>query len=322
MIGARNVAFPRLNAYGYWVYLFGGALPVRQLLPQHRAGHRLVQLRPARRARNSRPGSGWTSGRRRSPSPRSRRSWRRWSSSSPSSRMRAPGMSLNRMPLFVWAMLVQAFMVLFAMPWVATASQFLAMDRLVAHPLLQPGRGGRRAALAAPVLVLRPSRGLHHLHARRWASCRSIVADVHAAAGVRLPGHGAVPDRAPAFLGFGLWVHHMFATGLPQLGESFFTAASMMIAIPSGIQIFCWIATIWAGRPRLHVPMLFVLGFVVRVRHRRPHRGDGGLGAVRPAGARHLLRRRALPLRADRRRRVSAVRRLLLLVPQGHRAGC
>ena len=51
-----------------------------------------------------------------------------------------------------------------------------------------------------------------------------------------------------AFMGFGLWVHHMFATGLPQLGESFFTAASIMIAIPTGMQIFCWIATMWSGR--------------------------------------------------------------------------
>jgi cytochrome c oxidase subunit I+III len=65
------------------------------------------------------------------------------------------------------------------------------------------------------------------------------------------------------FNSFGLWVHHMFATGLPQLGQSFFTAASMMITIPSGVQIFCWIATIWAGRPRFSVPFLFVLGFVV-----------------------------------------------------------
>lgn len=67
---------------------------------------------------------------------------------------------------------------------------------------------------------------------------------------------------AIGFLSFGLWVHHMFATGLPQLGESFFTASSMMIAIPSGIQIFCWIATIWGGRPIFATPMLFVLGFI------------------------------------------------------------
>ena len=64
-----------------------------------------------------------------------------------------------------------------------------------------------------------------------------------------------------AFFAFGLWVHHMFATPIPELGQSLFTAASMVIAIPTGVQIFCWIATIWAGRPRLTVPMLFVLGF-------------------------------------------------------------
>jgi cytochrome c oxidase subunit 1 len=67
---------------------------------------------------------------------------------------------------------------------------------------------------------------------------------------------------ATAFAGFGLWVHHMFTVGLPKLGQSFFTAASMLIAIPSGTQIFCWIATVWTGRPRLTTPMLFLLGFV------------------------------------------------------------
>jgi heme/copper-type cytochrome/quinol oxidase subunit 1 len=65
------------------------------------------------------------------------------------------------------------------------------------------------------------------------------------------------------FMSFGLWVHHMFATGIPQLSESFFSAMSMMIAIPTGVQIFCWTATIWSGRPRFRVPFLFVLGFVV-----------------------------------------------------------
>jgi cytochrome c oxidase subunit 1 len=65
------------------------------------------------------------------------------------------------------------------------------------------------------------------------------------------------------FIGFGLWVHHMFATGIPQLGESFFTAASIMIAVPSGVQIFCWIATLWGGTPTLKSPMLFVLAFFI-----------------------------------------------------------
>jgi heme/copper-type cytochrome/quinol oxidase subunit 1 len=64
-------------------------------------------------------------------------------------------------------------------------------------------------------------------------------------------------------LAFGLWVHHMFATGLPRLGYAFYTAASMTVAIPSGIQIFCWIATMWEGRPRFDVPLLYVVAFIV-----------------------------------------------------------
>jgi cytochrome c oxidase subunit 1 len=64
-------------------------------------------------------------------------------------------------------------------------------------------------------------------------------------------------------LAFGLWVHHMFATGLPRVGYSFFTAASMAVSIPTGLQLYCWIATMWDGRPRLQVPMLYVIGFVV-----------------------------------------------------------
>ena len=65
-----------------------------------------------------------------------------------------------------------------------------------------------------------------------------------------------------AFVGFSVWVHHMFATGLPQLGLSFFTAASLIIVIPTAVQIYCWIAALWKGRPRLEVPLLFVLGFI------------------------------------------------------------
>jgi cytochrome c oxidase subunit 1 len=68
---------------------------------------------------------------------------------------------------------------------------------------------------------------------------------------------------ATATIGFGLWVHHMFATSVHQLSQSFFTAASTMIAIPTGVQIFCWLATIWLGRPLWRTPMLFVVGFIV-----------------------------------------------------------
>ena len=122
-----------------------------------------------------------------------------------------------------------------------------------------------------------------------------------------------------AFMGFGLWVHHMFATGLPQLGESFFTAASIMIAIPTGMQIFCWIATMWSGRIAAQDADALDARLLRDLRLRRPDRRDARGRAAEHAGARHLLRRRAPSLRADRRRGVSAVRRLLLLVSEDHR---
>ena len=134
-------------------------------------------------------------------------------------KQRAPGMSLNRMPLFVWAMLVD----------VLHDPVRDAVDRhgehvpgdgpAGRHPLLQPGRRRRRAALAAPVLVLRPPGGLHHLHA--GAGHRLVDRrDVHPAAGLRLPGHGASRWSSTAFLGFGLWVHHMFAPACHSSGRA------------------------------------------------------------------------------------------------------
>ena len=120
-------------------------------------------------------------------------------------------------------------------------------------------------------------------------------------------------------LAFGLWVHHMFATGLPRVGYSFYTAASMSVSIPTGLQIFCWLATMWDGRPRFQVPMLYVIGFIFTF-------VIGGLTGViiaavplDLAASRHLLHRRPLPLRADRRRGLPAARNPDLLVSQDHR---
>jgi cytochrome c oxidase subunit 1 len=164
-------------------------------------------------------------------------------------------------PLFVWALVVTCFMVLIAMPVVATASMFLAMDRLVGTHFYNPAEGGDALLwqhlfwfFAHPevYIIFLPSLGV----------VSSIVATF-----TRRPvfGYTAVvlSTVAIAFLSFGLWVHHMFATPLPQLGQSFFTAASAMITVPTGIQIFCWIATIWSGRTRFTTPMLFAVGFIV-----------------------------------------------------------
>jgi cytochrome c oxidase subunit I+III len=259
MVGGRNVAFPRLNAYGYWVYLFGGVfLYVMFFL-------------------NTGPDTGWFSyvplaGPEFSPGKRVD-VWAQTITFTEIAglvaavelivtifKTRAPGMTLNRMPLFVWAMLVQSFMVLFAMPWVATASQFLAMDRLVGTHFFNPAEGGD-ALLWQHLFWFFGHPEVYIIFVPALGFVSSIVATF-----TRRPVFGypamVLSMVATGFLGFGLWVHHMFVTGIPQLGASFFTAASMMIAIPSGVQIFCWIATIWSGRPRFAVPFLFVLGFV------------------------------------------------------------
>jgi cytochrome c oxidase subunit I+III len=260
MIGTRNVAFPRLNAYGYYVYLIGGMLLYVGLLL------------------NTGPEAGWfnyvpLSGPAFSPGKRTDVYAQTVTFTEISAlitaveiivtifKQRAPGMSLNRMPLFVWAQLVTAFMIVFAMPWVATASMFLAMDRLIGTHLFNPAEGGD-ALLWQHLFWFFGHPEVYIIFVPALGMVSSIVT-----AFTRRPIFGypvmVLALVVTGFLGFGLWVHHMFATGIPQVSQSFFTAMSMMIAIPTGVQIFCWTATIWAGRPRFEVPFLFVLGFVV-----------------------------------------------------------
>jgi cytochrome c oxidase subunit 1 len=175
-------------------------------------------------------------------------------------KLRAPGMSLNRMPLFVWAMLVTSFMVIFAMPAVVSASAFLLLDRLVGTHFFNPAEGGDVVLYQhlfwffghpEVYIIFVPALGIVSMIVATFTQRRSF-------------GYVAlvVSLFATGFLGFSVWVHHMFTTGLPQLGLSFFTAASLLIVIPTGIQIFCWIAALWKGRPRFDSPLLFVLGFV------------------------------------------------------------
>jgi heme/copper-type cytochrome/quinol oxidase subunit 1 len=170
-------------------------------------------------------------------------------------------MTLDRIPLLVWAELVNSFVILFALPAVVTASAMLMMDRLVGTHFFNPAEGGD-ALLYQHLFWFfgHPEVYIIFLPATGFVS--SIVVTFS-----RRQAFGYLPLVlsliATGFLSFGLWVHHMFTTGLPQLGASFFTASSMLIAIPSGIQIFCWIATLWGGRPVFRTPLLFVIGFIV-----------------------------------------------------------
>jgi cytochrome c oxidase subunit I+III len=260
MVGARSIAFPRLVAYSYWMFLAGGIFLYVSLLV------------------NAGPDVGWFS----YPplaealySPAKRTDvWAQLitftevaslavavSIITTAFKLRAPGMSLNRMPIFVWSQVVTSFMVLFAMPAVMLASTALILDRLVNTHFFDVQRSGD-ALLWQHLFWFFGHPEVYIIFIPGSGLVSTIVTTFS-----RRHLFGYLPVVlalvSTAFMGFGLWVHHMFATGLPQLGESFFTAASIMIAIPTGIQFFCWIATMWSGRITLATPMLWMVGFFV-----------------------------------------------------------
>jgi cytochrome c oxidase subunit 1 len=258
MVGARNIAFPRLNAYSYYLYLFGGIMLWTAFVL------------------NIGPDVGWfayvpLSGPDFTPGKRAD-FWAQLITFTEVSalavaveiivtvfKLRAPGMSLNRIPMFVWAEVVTAFMVIFAMPSIMLSSSMLIMDRLIGTHFYNPAEGGD---------------ALLYQHLFWWFGHPEVYI-------IFIPGTGIVSTLiasftrrkvfgymalvlstvATGFLGFGVWVHHMFATGLPFMSESFFTAASLMIVIPTGVQFFCWLTNIWTGRLNLQLPFWWILGF-------------------------------------------------------------
>ena len=258
MLGTRSTAFPRMTAYAYWMYVFGALMIFAAFLL--RAG----------------PDAGWfdyvpLAGPQYSPGHRSD-FWAQLISFTEVSgllvsvdvitttfKLRAPGMTLARMPLFAWAMLVTAFMIIFAMPAVMTASTMLLFDRTFGFHFFNPSDGGD-ALLWQHLFWFFGHPEVYFIFIPALGFMSSIIATF-----ARRPvyGHPAMVLAliATAFFSFGLWVHHMFATSVPELGKAFFTAMSMMIAIPSAVQIFCWLATLATGRLNMKTPLLFVLGF-------------------------------------------------------------
>jgi cytochrome c oxidase subunit I+III len=176
-------------------------------------------------------------------------------------KMKAPGMSMARMPIFVWAMLVMAFMILFAMPAVLLATVAVGLDRMAGTHFFNAAMGGDPTLYQhifwffghpEVYIIFTPALGVVAAvlvtFVRRPIAAYSIVALSFVAMGI---------------LSFGVWVHHFFAVGIPPIGLSFFAVASMMVSIPSGIQIFAFISTVWTGRPIVNTPFLFLIGFVL-----------------------------------------------------------
>jgi len=259
MLGTRSIAFPRLNAFSYWVYLFGGAMLWFAFFV------------------NSGPDAGWFSyvplaGPQYGIGKRSD-IWAQMITYTELSglavavngivtifKQRAPGMTLDRIPLFVWAALVTDFMILFAMPAVMVCSTMLILDRLVGTHFFNWAEGGD-ALLWQHLFWFFGHPEVYFIFIPATGIVSSIIVPFSRR---KIFGYPAMVLSlfGTGFLAFGLWVHHMFVTGLPRLGESFFTASSMAVAIPSGIQIFCWIASLWDGKLKLQTPLLFVFGFI------------------------------------------------------------
>ncbi len=260
MVGTRNIAFPRLNAFSYYIFVAGGIfLWVSFILDvgPDVGWFAYVPLSGPQYGIGKRPDI-----------------WAQMITFTEVAaiavsieiivtvfKQRAPGMSLDRIPVFVWSMLVTSFLVLFAMPAIMVASTSLILDRLVGTHFFNPAEGGDALLwqhlfwfFGHPevYIIFLPGTGMVSAIVETF-SRRPVVGYL-----------GIILSLiATGFLAFGLWVHHMFVTGLPQLGASFFTASSMLIAVPSGIQIFCWIATLWLGKPIFKTPLLFVVGFIV-----------------------------------------------------------
>jgi len=260
LLGARDMAFPRLNAFSYWVFLFSGIL-VYCTLPFGLA-----------------PNAGWFS-------------YPPYAgiltdpginidvfllgliffgiSTSAGSinfivtlmRMRAPGMSVNRLPIMVWGTLTASAAMVFAVPFVSVACVLLYLDRTFGTQFFTI-QGG-----VQPLLW----QHLFWMFGHPWVyalvlPAMGIVSDALPVFCRRpLVGYAAVAlsTVATMILGFGVWLHHMFATGMSPLALSFFGAASMIIAVPSAVAVFAWIATIWTGRPVFKTPFLFFAGFVL-----------------------------------------------------------
>ena len=259
MIGARDVAFPRLNAFSYWTFLLGGLFLYSSFFLGGAPDGGWFGYAPNTSITFS-PGHNldfWVFG------------LQILGIASVAGavnfittilNMRAPGMTLMRMPVFVWMTLVSNFLLLFAMPIITVALFLLMFDRQFGAHFFNPAEGGD------PVLW-------QHLF---WLFGHPEVYILI------LPAMGIVSEILPVFsrkplfgypvvvfsgiaigfMGWGVWAHHMFAVGLGPVAVSAFSVSTMFIAVPTGVKIFNWLGTMWGGSLRLKTPMLFAIGFI------------------------------------------------------------
>ncbi len=260
LIGTRDMPMPRLTAFAYWTYLFGGILMYSSFFFGAAPNGGWFAYVPLTTLEYS-PGLNMDF-------------WLLGLELAEASgiiaaleliiaclTMRAPGMTLGKLPVFMWATLVASCMILFAFMTVLLASLYLELDRKVGTQFFNIEAGG--SALLWQHLFWFFGHPEVYIQFLPAAGIISTVIPVFARR--PLASYGAVVFAfvAVGFLSFGLWAHHMFTVGLPDITASFFSAASIVIAIPMGLQFFVWIATLWRGQLVWKTPLLFSIGFLV-----------------------------------------------------------
>ena len=260
MIGARDMAFPRMNALSYWLYLGSGILLYSGLALGHAPDAGWFNYVPLA-SRKFSPGTGvdfYALG----------LILNSVSSTAAAAnflvtigRLRAPGMSLNRMPLFCFAILATSFSLVFALPALTTDLVFLELSRKFGLHFFDVGRGGN-PLLWQDLFWIFGHPKVYIIVLPAFGIATSIIPTFTRRRMAAFP-LVALAELLVAFIGFGVWVHHMFATGLPEIAMIFFAAASLIIVIPSGIQIFAWCMTMVTGKPEYRTPLLFIVGFIL-----------------------------------------------------------
>jgi cytochrome c oxidase subunit I len=266
MIGTRDLAFPRLNAFGFWVFLFGGLLLYFSFL----GGDGLYGA-------GSAPDVGWfayapLTGRAFSPG----NSTDYWNLSilvmgfgtvatsinliATTLAMRCRGMTLGRMPLYVWMMLVVSGMTVLALPPLSAAQIMLLLDRFVGAHFFDTQAGGS-AVMWQHFFWFFGHPEVYILMVPGFAMVSEIIPVFSRKVIFGYPMVVAA-SLAIGFLSMTVWAHHMFAVGMGAPLNSAFAASTMLIAIPTGIKIFNWVATMYGGRIRFATPMLFACAFL------------------------------------------------------------
>ena len=254
-LGARDMPFPRLSAYGYWCFLIGGIFVLGSLIfdAGPKAGWFMY---PPLATKDEGIGPDiWLLG----------LSFIEVASIAAAVELivgalkcRPPGMRVNIMPLYAWYVMVVGGMILFAFPPLIAGDFLFELERSFDWPFFDPERGGDPLLWQHLFWIF----GHPEVYIVFLPSIAIAAMIVPTVAQRPIVGYSWIVLSAvgTGFLSFGLWVHHMFTTGLPQMSLAFFSAASEAVVIPTGIQLFAFVATLMVGRVKMSLPMLWIAG--------------------------------------------------------------